>query len=97
MLEGGVEMRLLPQMHHLREVLVIDVRVHPEQSLQDGLCVAQEVLWEGHTDLGREQRLIVQLVLHPCHQIVNVLRGTALDRLLHCLAVRPVVLVLRPS
>ena len=48
-LEGGAEMRLLLQLDHLVEVLVVDVRVNPEQSPQDCLRNRQEVLWEGHT------------------------------------------------
>ena len=34
MFEGGVEVSLLAQLHHLLEVLVVDVCVHPEQPLQ---------------------------------------------------------------
>lgn len=34
--EASVEMGLLAQLHHLAEVLVVDVGVHPEQTLQDG-------------------------------------------------------------
>lgn len=47
-LEGGVEVRLLAQLHHLGEVLVVDVRVHAEQALQDRLRHRQEVLRERH-------------------------------------------------
>lgn len=47
-LEGGVEVRLLAQLHHLGEVLVVDVRVHAEQALQDRLGHRQEVLGERH-------------------------------------------------
>lgn len=39
-------MRLLAQLHHLREVLVVDVRVHAEQPLEDRLRHRQEVLGE---------------------------------------------------
>lgn len=46
--EGGVEVRLLPQLHHLGEVLVVDVRVHAEQTLQDRLRHREEVLGERH-------------------------------------------------
>lgn len=93
-LERRVQVRLLAEAHHLLEVLVVDVRVHAEQPLQDRLGDGQEVLREGHADLRGEQRLVVQLVLHPRHQVVNVLGGAALDRLLDRLAVGPVVLVL---
>ena len=47
--ERGVEVRLLAQLHHLGEVLVVDVRVHAEQTLQDRLRHRQEVLGERHT------------------------------------------------
>lgn len=96
MLKGRVQVRLLAQVHHLGEVLVVDVRVHAKQALQDRFGIAQEVLWEGHADLGGEERLVIQLVLHPRHQVVNVLGCTALNRLLHRLPVRPVVLVFWP-
>ena len=49
-------------MRHL-EVLVVDVGVHPEEPLEDGLGDGLEVGGEGHADLGGEQGLIVQLVL----------------------------------
>ncbi|EZA55774.1 hypothetical protein X777_03948, partial [Ooceraea biroi] len=48
-LERRVEMRLLPELHHLAEVLMVDVRVNSEQSLQDGLGDRQEILGEGDT------------------------------------------------
>lgn len=46
--EGSVEVRLLAELHHLGEVLVVDVRVHAEQTLQDRLGHRQEVLGERH-------------------------------------------------
>lgn len=46
------------------------------------------------TDLAGEERLVIQLVLNPSHEIVDVLGGRALDGLLDRLPVRPVVLVL---
>lgn len=42
-------MRLLAELHDLREVLVVDVRVHAEQPLQDRLGARQEALGERHT------------------------------------------------
>lgn len=96
MLKGGVEMSLLPQLNHLGEVLVVNMCVDTEQALQDGLGDRQEVLGERHADLGWEQCLVVQLVLHPRHQVVYVLGCRAFNRLLHCVAVRPVILVLGP-
>lgn len=48
-LEGGVEVRLLLQLHHRVKVLVVDVSVHSEEALQDGLGHGHEVLGEGNT------------------------------------------------
>jgi len=90
-------MGLLAQRHHFCEVLVVDVRIHAEQSLQYGLSGGVKVLWKRHADLGRKQGFVVQLVLHPGHQIVNVLGGAAFDGLLHGQTVGPVVFVFRSS
>ena len=49
MFERCVEVRLLPQLDNLAEVLVVDVRVHAEQALQNCLRVTNEVLWKWHT------------------------------------------------
>lgn len=46
MLEGGVEVGLLLQLHHRVKVLVVDVSVDPEQTLQDGFGHRHEVLWK---------------------------------------------------
>lgn len=94
-LEGGVEVSLFLQLHHRVKMLVVDVCVDPEQTLQDGLGHRHEVLGEGHADLGREEGLVVQLVLYPGHQVVNVLGGGAFDGLLNVGAICPVVLVSR--
>ena len=49
------------------------------------------------TNLAWKERLIINLVLDPGHQVVNILGCRALDRLLHLLAICPVVLVLLPG
>lgn len=46
MLEGGVEVSLLLQLHHRVKMLVVDVSVDPEQTLQDGFGHGHEVLWK---------------------------------------------------
>ena len=63
--------------------------------LQNGLGNLQEVLGKGDSHVAREQLLVVKLTLHPSHQVVHVLRGAALDRLLYLHPVRPEVLVFR--
>ena len=49
------------------------------------------------TNLAWKECLIINLVLDPGHQVVNILGCRALDRLLHLLAICPVVLVLLPG
>ena len=73
-------------------MLMIHVSVHSEQSLEDGLGVGEEVVGEGDTDLAGEEVLIVQLVLHPGHQEVNVLGCRTLDWFLHLVTISPVIL-----
>lgn len=45
------------------------------------------------TDLAREDGLVIELLLHPGHQVVDVLGSGELDGLLHLGAVGPQVLV----
>lgn len=93
MLEGGVEVGLLLQLHHRVKMLVVDVSVNPEQTLQDGFGHGHEVLGEGNSNLGGKKCLIIQLILHPGHQVVYVFGSGAFDRLLNVGAVSPVVLI----
>lgn len=93
MLEGGVEMGFLLQLHHRVEMLVVDVSVNPEQTLQDGFCHRHEVLGKGNSNLGGEKCLIIQLILHPGHQVVDVLWRRAFDRFLDIGAICPVILI----
>ena len=48
-------------------------------------------------DRARARRGVVQLALNPLHQVRNVLRRAALQRLAHAHAVRPPVLILGPG
>lgn len=66
-LETGVQVGLCTQKHDVLEVGVVDVCIDTEQPLEDHLDDVEEVLWEGHTKSAREDLLIVQLILNPCH------------------------------
>ena len=54
------------------EMGVVDVRVHTEETLKDHLDDVQEVLWEGDTQGAGENFFIVELVLYPGHEEVDV-------------------------
>lgn len=95
MLEGCVEMRFLAQSYDLGKVLVIDVGVNAKQSLEYCLGDGLKVLREGHTDLRRKERLVIELILHPRHQVVDVLWRATFDRLFNSLTIGPMVLVFR--
>ena len=79
------------------EVSVVDVRVHSEQPLEDNLDDVEEVLGEGHTNCTREDLLVIQLVLYPGHQEVNVLLRRDLQRRLYIMTVCPEILILGSS
>lgn len=81
-LEAGVEVVLQPQRHDVLEVRVVDVGVHAKQSLENYLDHAEEGLRKRNTytlstlvvtHLAGKQGFVVELVLHPGHQVVDVL------------------------
>ena len=78
-------------------MLVVDVGIYPEKPLEDGLGVCEEVVWEGDSDLAGEEGLVIQLVLDPGHQEVDVLGGRALDGFLHLVSICPVILKETPT
>lgn len=92
-LEGSVEVGLLLQLHHRVKMLVVDVSVNPEQTLQDGFGHRHEVLRKWDSDLGGKKCLIIQLILHPGHQVVNVFGSGAFDRLFNICSISPVILI----
>ena len=71
---------------------MVDVGIYPEKPLEDGLGVCEEVVWERDSDLTGEEGLVIQLVLDPGHQEVDVLGGRALDGFLHLVTISPVIL-----
>ena len=95
MFEASVQVCLSRQQHDVLEMRVIDVCVHSEESFEDDLDDVDKVLGEWDSQSTREDLLVVELVLHPGHQEVNVLARTHLQRRLHVVSVRPQVLVLR--
>lgn len=45
------------------------------------------------TNLGREKCFIIQLILHPCHQVVNILGSRTFDGLFDVSSISPVVFI----
>lgn len=70
MLEGGIEMGFGTEFDDLREVRVVDMGVDAEKSLEYGRYQGRELLLEGHSNLGRENCFVIELFLHPGHQVV---------------------------
>ena len=69
-LEGRVQVGLDFQSHHVREVRVVNVGVHPEESLEDDADDLAEVAREVDPRFLGEDRLVVDLVLHPADQVL---------------------------
>eukprot|EP00241_Pyramimonas_parkeae_P008885 CAMPEP_0114256954 /NCGR_PEP_ID=MMETSP0058-20121206/18457_1 /TAXON_ID=36894 /ORGANISM="Pyramimonas parkeae, CCMP726" /LENGTH=102 /DNA_ID=CAMNT_0001371613 /DNA_START=686 /DNA_END=990 /DNA_ORIENTATION=+ len=82
-LEAGVEVGFFAEAAYLVEVRVVHVRVHAVEAFADGAHALDEVPGEGSPEPLRENRLVVQLRLHPLHEVLDVVRGGALYRLLH--------------
>ena len=51
---------------------MVDVGVDPEQSLENHFDHVEEVFGEGDADFAWEKFLVIQLVLNPCHQKIDV-------------------------
>ena len=73
-------------------MLVIHVSVDPEKPLEDGLGVCEEIIWEGDSNLAGEEGLVIQLILDPGHEEVDVFWCGALNWLLHLITICPVIL-----
>ena len=96
MLEAGVEMGLSAQQHDVLEMRVVDVRINSEQALENDLDDCLKVSGEWNAKGARENLLVVELVLNPRHEEVDVLAGGDLEWRLHVVAISPEVLVLGP-
>ena len=76
---------------------MVNVGVDSKESFENGFNTTLKMGWKLDTNFARKESLVVQLVLDPGHQVVNVLGGRALDWFLHHLTVRPMVFVFRSS
>lgn len=76
---------------------MVDMSVDTEQTFENGLGNRREVLHKRHADLGRKDRFIIELILHPGHQIVDVTRCGTFDRLLDGLTICPMVFIFGPG
>lgn len=64
-----------PQSTYLIEMIAIYVSVHPEQSPHDRSHGVSEVPRERNTDFVREGCLVIEDILSPVHQCIDVFRG----------------------
>ena len=95
-LEARVEMCFSREQHDVLEMRVVDVRIHSEQTFEDDFYDCFKVSWERNTKGTREYFFVVQLILDPRHQEVNVFACADLERRFHVVSISPQVLVLRP-
>ena len=78
----------------LLHMVMVDVGVDTKHSTEDVLDVQLEFLGERDVDGGGKDLLIIELVLDPAHQTVNVLGSGDLEGLLHLDSIGPMILVL---
>lgn len=76
---------------------MIDVGIDSEKSFENHLDNVDEVFGERHSKGAREYFFIIQLVLHPGHQEVDVLAGTDFQGSFDIVAICPEILILGTS
>jgi len=91
MLEARVHVGVQSEGDDHGVVVAVDVRVDAKQSLDQLSDGALEVLGEVHADPAREDGFVVDVGLHPRHQVLDVLRGGHLGRPFVLAAVLPEV------
>mmetsp|Transcript_8586 Transcript_8586/g.21358 ORF Transcript_8586/g.21358 Transcript_8586/m.21358 type:complete len:216 (+) Transcript_8586:255-902(+) len=92
--EARVQVRLRAHRHDLVEVVVVHVRVNPEQPPRDALHHHEEVAGKLGAGDHREDRLVAQLLVRPVHHDVDVLGRGQLRRRLVLVRVLPQILIL---
>jgi hypothetical protein len=71
-LEACIEMWLEAQLHDDGVVVAVDVGVDAVQAFEDLLDGCLEVFGEGDADAAGEDGFVVDVRLHPCHQVFDV-------------------------
>ena len=90
--EACVEVRLKTELDDDGVVMAVDVCIDTVQALEHVANEGWEGLREWNTDTAGEHLLIVDIRLHPRHQVFNILGCGHLSRSLVVLAVLPQVL-----
>lgn len=91
LLEAGVEVGLEPELADDGVVVAVDVGVDAVHSLEDLADERGKCFGEGHADARRHDRLVIDVALHPRHELLDVRRGRHLGRALIRLTVLPEV------
>ena len=94
MLVAGVDVRLGADLRDAIEVVYVDVDEDAKEATQQLLARRLERLGKGHAHSGRKYERIVDLLVHPVHEQLDVLGRRQLGRLLVLIVVAPQVLVL---
>lgn len=74
-LEARVQVRLRREKHYVLEVRVVDMSVNSEEPFEDDLDDVGEVLREWYAEGTRENLFVVELILYPGHQEIDVFSG----------------------
>lgn len=74
-LEARIEMWFQPQLHDNGVVVAVDMCVDAVEALEDLLDGRSEGFGEGDADAGGEDGFVVDVGLHPRHEVFDVCRG----------------------
>lgn len=97
-LETGVQVRFETQVHNDLIVVTIDVRVDSVKPFEKLSYRAWEMLWEWDADTRWEGRFVVDVRLHPRHEVFDVFWSRHLCGLgIACCSVLPKVFESRPQ
>lgn len=91
-LKTGVKMGLQAKLDYDRIVVAVDVGVNAVEALEHVADERRESLWERYADAAGEHLFIVDIGLHPSHQVLDILGCGHLGRSLVVLTVLPQVL-----
>ena len=71
------------------EVGVVDVCINSEQPLEYHFDDVEEILWERDAKSTREDLFIIELILNPSHQKVDILLSAHFQWCLDIMAISP--------
>ena len=96
-LEARIQMGFGREQHYVLKVSMVDMRIYSKQSLEYYLDNSCKILGEWNTQLAWEDFLVIELVLYPSHQEVNILACTNFQWCFNIVSIGPEVFIFGAS